>query len=71
MDTKGVPLDFILTKLDKDEYVVDWLEFIRISKDSGWKLKGTLLKIEHSLIDVYGKDYSMEVMKRIEQCQIS
>ncbi len=67
VETKGVPLDFLLSSLDKDLYVVDWLEFILVSVQNNWKLKGTLLKIENSLIDVYGRDYSTPIIEKINR----
>jgi hypothetical protein len=30
-ETKGVPLDFILSSLDYEEYVIDWIEFVKTS----------------------------------------
>ncbi len=52
--------------LDNDLYVIDWMEFIEISKERNWKLSGTLTKIENSLTEIRGKQYSIEVMKRIK-----
>jgi len=30
-----------------------------------WKLKGTIIKIENSLNDVYGKEFSKSIIKEI------
>lgn len=71
VETKGVSLDFLLLTLDKDEYSIDWLEFILTSVEHKWKLKGTLLKIEGALNDSYGKEFSKPIIdnfnKRCEQ----
>lgn len=69
-ESKGVPLDFLLSTLSKDEYVIDWLEFILVSVKHKWKLKGTLIKIENSMIDVYGREYSTPIIKEMyKQCE--
>ena len=49
METKGLPLDFMFMYLEKDKYVVDWLEFVQTSLDHNWKIRGTLTKLENSL----------------------
>ena len=65
MESKGVPIDFLLSQLEKDIYVIDWLEFILISVQHKWKLKGTLKKIENSLNDVYGKIHSKPIIDEL------
>jgi len=51
--------------LEKEKYVIDWLDFITTSVEHKWKLKGTLVKIENGLNEIYGKEYSLEVMKKL------
>ena len=65
IETKGVPLDFILSILDNKIYVIDWLEFILTSTQHKWKLKGTLIKIENSMNDCYGREYSKPIIKEL------
>jgi len=65
IDTKGVPLENILMTTDRNKYVIDWLDFITTSVEHKWKLKGTLVKIENGIKEVYGKEYSLEIMKRL------
>ena len=67
IESKGVPLDFILSSLDKNEYSIDWLDFIFTSVEHKWKLKGTLIKIENSLNDVYGREFSLPIIERLNQ----
>lgn len=68
-ESLGVPLDFILSSLSKDEYSVDWLDFIVQSVKHKWKLKGTLIKIENAMIDVYGREYSTPIINQLyKQC---
>ena len=65
IDSKGVPLENILMILEKDKYVIDWLDFITTSVEHKWRLKGTLVKIEKGTTEIYGKEYSLEIMKRL------
>ena len=67
METKGVPLDFILSSLPKEEYVIDWLDFILTSVQHNWKLRGTMKKIENSMNDVYGRVYSLPVIEELQK----
>jgi hypothetical protein len=66
METRGLPLEIILMSLNKENYVIDWIDFVNTSIEHNWKIKGTLIKIENSLIDVYGRnEYSETVIKRL------
>jgi alanyl-tRNA synthetase len=67
METKGLPLDFILSILNKEEYRIDWLEFILTSVEHKWKLPGTMLKIDNSMNDVYGKEFSYPIIKELNK----
>jgi hypothetical protein len=51
--------------LEKEKYVIDWLEFILTSVEHKWKLRGTLKKIENSMYDVYGKEFSEPIIKEL------
>lgn len=66
METKGLPLDFILMNIDKDKYIIDWMEFIETSLQHNWKLKGTILKLEDSFLDYYDKEFSNIIITRIK-----
>jgi hypothetical protein len=66
METKGLPLEFVLMSLKEKDFLIDWIEFIQISIDNNWKLKGTLIKVENSLYDVYGKnEYTKKIIGRL------
>jgi len=65
IETKGVPLDFLLSSISIEDYVIDWLEFILTSVQHKWKLKGTLIKIENSMNDVYGRNYSKPILEKL------
>lgn len=45
--------------------IIDWLTFVQCATYEGWIMKTILLKIENPITDVYGKDYWLEVKKRI------
>lgn len=51
--------------LDRNEIVIDWLDFIVTSVEHKWKLKGTLMKIENSIMEIYGKEYSETIMTKL------
>jgi len=52
--------------LNKDIYVIDWIDFVNTTINHNWKLKGTLVKIENGLTEIYGKEYSLIIMKRLQ-----
>lgn len=66
METKGLPLDFMLMFLPHTEYTIDWLDFIDTSIEHNWNKRGTLIKVENSLIDTYGRnEYSETIISRL------
>lgn len=62
----GLPLEDCLEILKKNNLVVDWIDFIEDAIKYKWKMERTLIKIETSVEEVYGKEYCQEVMKRIK-----
>jgi len=46
--------------------VIDWIDFYERSLDCNWNIKTTINKIEMSLIDTKGKEYSDEVILRLK-----
>ena len=66
-ESRGVPLDIILDKLREENYVVDWISFYKEARYRAfWNIDTILNKIELALNDVYGKEYSDEVIKRLK-----
>lgn len=61
----GLPLDIILLQLDKNNMIVDWIDFYEESIKGGWKNKTTFNKIETVIGDYYGPEYKKEVIKRL------
>ena len=71
--TIGLPLEFLLEIIDKNNMVISWTHFIEESLKSGWKWKTIENRIEYSVKEVYDKEYCSEVMKRINlyKCRCS
>jgi len=46
--------------------VPSWTHFLESAKKSGWNPKGTRLKLETAILDVYGSEYLVEWKKRLE-----
>lgn len=64
-DSIGYPLSFLIDDLKEKNMVVDWIDYIEYSIEKKWGLNSTLLKIEESLIDSYGREYSNTVLEKI------
>lgn len=64
VESKGVPLELILESI-KDEYVVDWIDYLDTCLMHNWKLNNTLLNIEFALKETYGIEYSKVVVQRL------
>lgn len=65
IDTKGVPLEVIVSEFTEFGYVIDWIDFYESSIKSGWNMFTSLNKIEYSLSSVKGEEYSNRVMERL------
>lgn len=66
VDTYGIPLEIILIKFKEDGLLVDWCDFIDNALNSNWKISSALTKIEMAVSDIYGRDYSKEVILRLQ-----
>lgn len=51
METRGIPLDLILSSLYSDNYVVDWFDFVKTGLSTGWKISTIIEKIEAAFYD--------------------
>ena len=60
----------MLEFFDKNGFVVDWMEYYSDSIQSNWKSERTLIRIESSVSEVFGKEYGEEVVKRLKFCII-
>jgi len=64
-DSQGMPLDSVLDRLKEDEKLVSWCDYFEAGVDHGWKWDRIFSMIEYSLDDIYGREYSGEVLKRL------
>jgi alanyl-tRNA synthetase len=62
VDSKGLPLEFILEDFKEKNYVIDWLSFYNKCISVGWNKQTTLLRIQHAIGDVYGNTYKNHIM---------
>jgi hypothetical protein len=63
--TIGLPLEMLLPLLEKNNMVIDWIDFYNCSIKGGWSQKTTLMKIKTALGDCFGSQYKKEVLKRL------
>lgn len=64
--SNGIPLDICLTYFKKLNIIIDWIGFVDEALDAYWNYQTIIKKIEYSLIDVYDKQYSDNVILRIK-----
>lgn len=62
----GLPLEEVVYRLSKENMVVDWIDFYEDAIKNGWHPERTINKIVVSVEETFGKEYSMEVRKRLE-----
>jgi hypothetical protein len=71
MDSQGLPLVFILDLLNNENCLVDWVDFIDYTIEKKWNVNQTLSKIEEGLVDVFGSEYSDNVITRLKYYLLS
>jgi len=62
----GLPLEEVIYQLSKRNMVIDWVDFFTDAIKNGWHPERTINKIVVSVEETFGKDYSIEVRKRLE-----
>ena len=67
----GLPLEDILKILDKNNMMINWLEYIKDSLQCNWKFERTIERIRNVLIDLYGSDYANLIIEKIKNTGIS
>ena len=65
VETKGLPLDLALTAINQQGLVPDWIGFWEHALDKGWIPKGTRLRIEAAILEVYGQEYLEQWQRRM------
>jgi len=63
--TFGIPLEYICLVLSQNRYIIDWLGLISDAIGVGMKQSNIISKVKVVTLDVYGKEFSDAVMKRI------
>lgn len=61
----GLPLVDILDLLKTINVIIDWPDFIAGAKQDGWKDRTIVSKIVSACTEVYDKEYTAEVEKRL------
>lgn len=67
-NTYGIPLEYICLVLAENNYIINWLNLITDATDVGMKQSNIISKIRTITLDVYGKDFSNQIIKRINLC---
>jgi len=62
----GIPLEYILEILKKNNMMVSWTHFYDASVKHKWKYKTTRERVSTSVGDIYGPEYRDEVIKRLD-----
>jgi hypothetical protein len=70
MSTLGLPLDVLFTILKENNIIIDWIDFYQDCIKNGWKHQTIINKLEHSLFDVYGKEYKNVIIERLKKCLV-
>ena len=65
MSTLGLPFDILLDEIYSKGFVIDWVEFCQKALNDGWKKKTILSKLNEAIY-VFDKEYSNELLKRVE-----
>lgn len=64
-ETHGLPLDLLLEQLNEKGLVPSWPDFYVEALSAGMKHERILSKLEPALLDVYGRDFKNEVIRRL------
>jgi hypothetical protein len=62
----GIPLEYLLEILNRNNMIVSWIDFYNSSVKYGWKYKTTKERISTSVGDIYGQEYRDEVLKKLD-----
>jgi hypothetical protein len=62
----GLPLENVLEILQKENMVVDWLDYYDNVLNHGSKSSRIMERIHNSVNDIYGKDVGEEIIKRLQ-----
>ncbi len=64
-NTEGLPLEIILMWCQERKFVVDWMDYIQGCLKDGHNFRTIRARIISACSDIYGRDYSKEIEKRL------
>ena len=62
----GIPLDVLLSVLEKNNSVIDWSDFLEEAVSTGWNLNTIVTRVTEAVSDSYDRDSGDEIIKRIK-----
>ena len=65
-DSQGVPLEMVIVKFKDENKIVSWCDYFEAGIDHKWTWDRIFSMIEYTLDDVYGMEYSKEVIDRLK-----
>jgi hypothetical protein len=64
---RGIPLDVIVSRLDDEGFMVDWLDFYREAMKENWPSERTLGRLREVVGDVYGPEWAEKWLQRFRE----
>ena len=65
-ETHGLPLDVLFDSLDQKNQIPCWISFYKSASLAGMKHERILSKLEEAISDVYGKEFTDAVIKKLD-----
>lgn len=65
-DTCGLPLDIVFDLCERHSLMPSWIHFYDDAINQGWTDKTIFNRLETNVSDVYGKEFWIEVEKRLQ-----
>ena len=64
--TYGAPLELVIDEFDKNDFVIDWKDFVCSAISSGMDKERVKSRIIEAVSDIKGTKYTKEFKKRLE-----
>lgn len=65
-ESRGIQLEIMIEELEKNGYLIDWIDFYESSLKACWQPETTLKKVGTALSETLGKEYSEQVVWRLK-----
>lgn len=65
-DSLGMPLDEIFNQCKQRNLMPSWTHFYDDARIQGWSHETIMNRLETTIPDIYGKEFSDNVMKRLQ-----